>query len=310
MYAIRVARAVHGKTGIIKIEGGYHGGYDPLQVSVKPDLSKAGAPCSPKSVTPADVVAGEVYVVPYNDLNALRETLTRHSNKISCIMMEPVIENLSIILPDEGYLQSVRQICDAYDIALIFDEVKTGLTAGFAGAADKIGVKPDLITLAKSVGGGMPIALFGGKQKYMDAVVDGRMPHFGTYNGNPVSLAAMLAVDELATEDALAKAEAINLNTLTKIQEIIEKYELPAHTVGFGVKGAIIWSPTPNRNYRDFKNTNFLLAELNWLWFLNRGIITPPGLDEQWLVSFATTQKDMDKVVVAFEDLAKELRGN
>ena len=308
MYAIRVARAVHGKTGIIKIEGGYHGGYDPLQVSVKPELSKAGSALRPTPVIPLDVVPGEVFVVPYNNLDALRETLSHNVDRISCVMMEPVIENLSIILPDEGYLQSVRQICDAYDVALIFDEVKTGLTAGYAGAGKRIGVKPDLATFAKSVGGGMPIAFFGGKQKYMDAVVDGRMPHFGTYNGNPISVAAMLAVDEVATEAALEEAEKINLTTLRKIQEIIDKYELPAHTVGLGVKGAVIWSPTPNRNYRDFKNTNFLLAELNWLWFLNRGIITPPGLDEQWLVSFATTQADMDKVVQAFEDLAKLLR--
>jgi glutamate-1-semialdehyde 2,1-aminomutase len=308
MYAIRAARAVTGKNGVVKVEGGYHGGYDPLQVSVKPPLDKIGDAAAPTPHVPSEIEGGKVFVVPYNDVDALREIFREHSHKISCFVVEPVIENLSIVLPDEGYLEGVRDLCDVYDVALIFDEVKTGLTAGVAGAAKRLGVEPDLICLAKSLGGGMPIAAFGGKEKYMSAVVDGRMAHFGTYNGNPISCAAVIAVDEIATEAALAKAEAINLETLRKLDEIIEKYQLPAHTVGFGVKGAVIWKPTPVRNYRDFKETNFDLAELSWLWGINRGIITPPGLDEQWLVSLMTTQTDMNKLISHFEELAIALR--
>jgi glutamate-1-semialdehyde 2,1-aminomutase len=223
-------------------------------------------------------------------------------------MVEPIIENLSIILPDEGYLEGVRALCDKYKVALIFDEVKSGLTAGVAGAAKRVGVKPDLITLAKSIGGGLPVAAFAGKKEFMQTVVDGRMPHFGTYNGNPLVMAAVIAVDEIATVEALAAAEKINNDTLDAMDAIIDEYALPAHTVGFGVKGAVIWSPTPVRNYRDFKATDFGIAELSWLWGINRGIITPPGLDEQWLVSFAHTQKDMNKMVESFRELAKALR--
>jgi glutamate-1-semialdehyde 2,1-aminomutase len=223
-------------------------------------------------------------------------------------MVEPIIENLSIILPDEGYLEGVRALCDKYKVALIFDEVKSGLTAGVAGAAKRVGVKPDLITLAKSIGGGLPVAAFAGKKEYMQTVVDGRMPHFGTYNGNPLVMAAVIAVDEIATVEALAAAEKINNDTLDAMDAIIDEYSLPAHTVGFGVKGAVIWSPTPVRNYRDFKATDFGIAELSWLWGINRGIITPPGLDEQWLVSFAHTQKDMNKMVESFREMAKALR--
>lgn len=308
MYAIRVARVVTGKNAVLKIEGGYHGGYDPLQVSVKPKLSDIGSADAPTPFTPAGVEGGEVFVVPYNNIKALESLLSKESGKIACFIIEPVIENLSIILPDEGYLEKVRALCDKYNVALIFDEVKTGLTSGYSGAAGRLGVIPDLITLAKSIGGGMPIAAFGGKKKYMSAVVDGRMPHFGTYNGNPISASAIIAVDKLATERVLARAENINKKTLKKLAALIEKYSLPAHTIGFGVKGAVIWSPDAVRNYRDFKNTNFELAELSWLWYINRGIITPPGLDEQWLVSLMTKQKDMDKLVCAFEDLAKALR--
>jgi glutamate-1-semialdehyde 2,1-aminomutase len=309
MYAIRAARAATGKKAIIKIEGGYHGGYDPLLVSVKAPVEKLGSVSTPKPYYPSEIEGGEVFVVSYNDTVRLEAIMKKHGKSIAAFMMEPIVENLSIILPDEGYLKAVRELCDKYKIALIFDEVKTGLTAGVAGAAIRVGVKPDLITLAKSIGGGLPLAAFGGKKEFMQPVVDGRMAHFGTYNGNPLVVAAAIAVDNIATEAALAKAEGINNATLDAIDKIIDEYALPAHTVGFGVKGAVIWSPSPVRNYRDFKSTDFELAELSWLWGLNRGIITPPGLDEQWLVSFAHTQNDMNKLVRSFREFAKAIRG-
>jgi glutamate-1-semialdehyde 2,1-aminomutase len=162
--------------------------------------------------------------------------------------------------------------------------------------------------MAKSIGGGLPVAAFGGKQKYMDTVVDGRMAHYGTYNGNPLVMAAVMAVDEICTDAAMAKAEEINDYALRKMDEIIAKYELPAHTIGFGIKGAIIWSDQPVRNYRDYKATDFQIAELSWLWGVNRGVLTPPGLDEQWLVSLAHTKEDMDKLVEDFRSLAEALR--
>ena len=308
MYAVRTARAVTGRKGLVKLEGGYHGGYDPLQVSVKPPLSEIGDAEAPTPHVPFEVEAGEVHVVPYNNLPYLEQILEKHHKTIAAFVLEPVMENLSIVLPDEGYLEGVRALCDKYDIALIFDEVKTGLTAGARGAAGRLGVKPDLITMAKSIGGGLPVAAFGGKQKYMDAVVDGRMAHYGTYNGNPLVMAAVMAVDEICTDEAMAKAEEINDYALRKMDDIIAEYELPAHTIGFGIKGAVIWSPTPVRNYRDYKATDFQIAELSWLWGVNRGVLTPPGLDEQWLVSLAHTEADMDKLVEDFRELAKALR--
>ena len=115
-------------------------------------------------------------------------------------------------------------------------------------------------------------------------------------------------MDEISTEAELARAEKINVETMRKLDDIIDRYQLPAHTVGFGVKGAVTWSPNPVRNYRDFKALDFNLAELSWIWGINRGVLTPPGLDEQWLVSFAHKQKDMDLLVAAFEELGKALR--
>jgi glutamate-1-semialdehyde 2,1-aminomutase len=308
MYAVRVARSATDKMGILKVEGGYHGSYDPFVVSSKPALNKAGDPEEPTAVIDSNLVPGDIYVVPYNNIPALEAMFEKNASKIACYIVEPVLENLAIILPDEGYLERVRELCDEYKVVLIFDEVKTGLTAGAHGASVRLGVEPDLITLAKSIGGGVPLAAFGGKKKYMDFVTNGKMAHFGTFNGNPLAMAGVRAIDRLCSDQALAEAEMLNQQALDRISEIITEYQLPAHTVGFGVKGCVTWSTEPVRNYRDYKATDFGVAEAHWLFALNRGIITPPGLDEQWLISLAHGQTEIDLLVEDFREFAKALR--
>jgi glutamate-1-semialdehyde 2,1-aminomutase len=308
MYAVRVARSATDKMGILKVEGGYHGSYDPFVVSSKPALNKAGDPEEPTAVIDSNLVPGDIYVVPYNNIPALEAMFEKNASKIACYIVEPVLENLAIILPNEGYLERVRELCDEYKVVLIFDEVKTGLTAGAHGASVRLGVEPDLITLAKSIGGGVPLAAFGGKKKYMDFVTNGKMAHFGTFNGNPLAMAGVRAIDRLCSDQALADAEMLNQQALNRISEIIAEYQLPAHTVGFGVKGCVTWSTEPVRNYRDYKATDFGVAEAHWLFALNRGIITPPGLDEQWLISLAHGQTEIDLLVEDFREFAKALR--
>ena len=308
MYAVRTARAFTRRKAIIKIEGGYHGGYDALQVSVKPDIADVGPEEAPVPQTPFEVEAGTVHVVPYNDLGRLEELFAEHGPDVACVFMEPVLENIGIVVPDEGYLAGVRAMCDAHGALLVFDEVKTGLTAGPAGAAQRLGVTPDLICLAKSIGGGLPLAAFGGRAEVMACLTADRMPHFGTYNGNPLVVAAAVAIDEIATPEALSAAERLNIDALESMNAVIGEFELPAHTVGLGVKGAVTWSKTPVRNYRDYKRSDFGAAELSWLWGVNRGILTPPGLDEQWLVSLAHTSADMALLVTDFRELAEALR--
>ena len=308
MYAVRVARSATEKMGILKVEGGYHGSYDPFVVSSKPALDKIGDPEDPIPAIDSNLVPGDIYVVPFNNIPALERMFEKNAKKIACFIVEPVLENLAIVLPDEGYLEQVRELCDQYNVVLIFDEVKTGLTAGAHGASVRLGVQPDLITLAKSIGGGVPLAAFGGKKKYMDFVTNGKMAHFGTFNGNPLAMAGIRAIDRICTDEALAAAEALNQQALDRISAIIEEYQLPAHTVGFGVKGCVTWSTEPVRNYRDYKATDFGIAEAHWLFALNRGIITPPGLDEQWLISLAHGQTEIDLLVEDFRDFAKALR--
>jgi len=308
MYAVRVARSATDKMGILKIEGGYHGSYDPFVVSSKPPVDKIGNPNKPKAYIDSNLVPGDIHVVPFNNIPALEKMFKKNAKKIACFIVEPVLENLAIVLPDEGYLERVRELCDQYNVVLIFDEVKTGLTAGAHGASVRLGVQPDLITLAKSIGGGVPLAAFGGKKKYMDFVTNGKMAHFGTFNGNPLAMAGIRAIDRICTDEALAAAEALNQQALDRISAIIEEYQLPAHTVGFGVKGCVTWSTQPVRNYRDYKATDFTVAEAHWLFALNRGIITPPGLDEQWLISLAHGQTEIDLLVEDFREFAIALR--
>ena len=308
MYAVRVARSATEKMGILKVEGGYHGSYDPFVVSSKPPLEKIGNPNKPTAHIDSNLVPGDIYVVPYNNIEALEKMFKKNAKKLACFIVEPVLENLAIVLPDAGYLERVRELCDQYNVVLIFDEVKTGLTAGAHGASMRLGVKPDLITLAKSIGGGLPLAAFGGKKKYMDFVTNNKMAHFGTFNGNPLAMAGVRAIDRIATTETLGAAEVLNFQALERISEIINEYQLPAHTVGFGVKGCVTWSTAPVRNYRDYKATDFGVAEAHWLFALNRGIITPPGLDEQWLISLAHTQTEIDILVEDFAEFAKALR--
>ncbi len=218
------------------------------------------------------------------------------------------MENIGIVLPDQGYLERVRELCSQYGIVLIFDEVKTGLTAGFQGAAQRLSVKPDLICLAKSIGGGIPLAAFGGKKEIMETITEGKMSHLGTFNGHLLGVASIIAMDIVATKDTLIEAEDFNKQALTRISGIIEEFELPAHSVGFGVKGCTTWSTEPVRNYRDYKATNFDLAQLSFLWSVNHDIMSPPGLDEQWLISFAHKQEEIDFMVDDFRNFARYLR--
>ena len=308
MYAVRVARSATGKMGILKIEGGYHGSYDPFVVSSKPPIDKIGKSDKPTPYIDSNLVPGDIYVIPFNNIDALEKMFKKNSKNLACFIVEPVLENLAIVLPDAGYLERVRELCDQYNVVLIFDEVKTGLTAGAHGAAMRLGVKPDLITLAKSIGGGLPLAAFGGKKKYMDFVTNNKMAHFGTFNGNPLAMAGVRAIDRIATTETLGAAEDLNFQALERISDIIDEYQLPAHTVGFGVKGCVTWSTAPVRNYRDYKATDFGVAEAHWLFALNRGIITPPGLDEQWLISLAHSQAEIDILVDDFAEFAKALR--
>ena len=204
----------------------------------------------------------------------------------------------------------MREICDKYGTLLIFDEVKTGITAGYGGATKQLGVEPDLVTLAKSIGGGFPVGAFGGKAEYMDLITRGTVLHLGTYNGNPLVMAAVKAtLTEACTRPIVEQTIARNQRLVAACQAIIDESGIPAHTVEFGAKGCITWSETPVRNYRDYKATDFDLAFAQWIHGINRGILLPPGLDEQWLISVMHDETAAMMYADVFRDFVDELTG-
>ena len=274
MDAIRVARGVTGREKIVKVEGGYHGHHDEVMISMKPPLDKAGPADHPTPVPGTagitSAVLGDTIVIPYNNPEALEAVL--RSGEVACFIVEPVMENIGICKPLPGYLEAVREITQRYGTLLIFDEVKTGITAGWGGATGALGVLPDLVALAKSIGGGLPLGAFGGKTEYMDQITSGRVVHLGTYNGNPLCMAAAKAVlSEICTPSATNGCIDRNSELLQACDRIIADAGLRAHTVQFGAKGCITWADEPVRNYRDYKGTNFDLAFAQWRCIGKRG---------------------------------------
>ncbi len=198
MDAIRAARGYTGRSKIIKVEGGYHGHHDEVMISMKPALDLAGPADAPNPVpatgglTPA--VLHDTLVVPFNNIAALERVLDANKGEVAAFITEPVMENIGICPPEPGYLEAVRELTERHGTILIFDEVKTGITAGHGGATRRFGVQPDLVCLAKSIGGGLPIGAFGGRAEVMETITQGSVLHLGTYNGNPLVMAAARAV--------------------------------------------------------------------------------------------------------------------
>jgi glutamate-1-semialdehyde 2,1-aminomutase len=310
MDAIRVARGVTGRDKIVKVEGGYHGHHDEVMISMKPPIDKAGPADNP---TPIPATAGitqavlaDTLVIPYNNAEALERVLAR--GDVAAFIVEPVMENIGICMPKAGYLEAVREITRRYGTMLIFDEVKTGITAGWSGATGAVGVQPDLVCLAKSIGGGFPIGAFGGTQECMDQITSGRVLHLGTYNGNPLCMAAAKAVlQDVCTPAMTQRVVDLNSRLVDACQATIDAADLPAHTVQFGAKGCVTWSVEPIANYRDYKATDFDLAFAQWMHGINRGVLLPPGLDEQWLVSVLHTESDAMHYADVFQEFVDEL---
>jgi glutamate-1-semialdehyde 2,1-aminomutase len=245
-------------------------------------------------------------VIPYNDPEALERVL--RNGDVACFIVEPVMENIGICLPQPGYLEAVREITSRYGTLLLFDEVKTGITAGWSGAAGALGVQPDLIALAKSIGGGLPLGAFGGKREYMDEITNGRVLHLGTYNGNPLCMAvAKTVLSDVCTPQTTDAIIGRNELLVDACAKVIANAGIPAHTVKFGAKGCVTWAPEQIRNYRDYKATDFDLAFAQWIHGINRGVLLPPGLDEQWLISAMHSEDDALRYADVFADFVQEL---
>jgi glutamate-1-semialdehyde 2,1-aminomutase len=218
--------------------------------------------------------------------------------------------NLGVVLPEDGYLDAVREITRKHGVVLIFDEVKTGLCIAAGGATERYGVVADMVTLAKSLGGGLPTGAIGMSEEVARVVEDGTVYQVGTYNGNPLGMAAARAsLTEVLTSEAYAHLDHLNDRIVQGCQAVVDEFELPGYAVGIGSKGCVTFAPVKVIDYETFKeHQDAELADLAWLYNANRGIFMTPGREEEWTLSVTHTDEAVDAFVNVFREMAADLR--
>ncbi len=286
MDAIRIARACTGRDTIVKIFGSYHGHHDYVMVSIGVPYDKIGdrdnLASLPYGAGIPQAVADMTIAVPFNDAAAMErriERLVAEGRAPACVIMEAAMMNLGIVLPEPGYLEAVREITRKHGIVLIFDEVKTGLCIAAGGATERFGVTPDMVTLAKALGGGLPMGAIGGTEEVFEVVENGSVYQVGTYNGNPLGVAAARAsLLEVLTPEAYAHLDALNDHLVSGCQAVVDEYQLPGYAVGVASKGCVTFAPEKIVDYETFKqHQDGELADLAWLYNMNRGVFMTPG---------------------------------
>jgi glutamate-1-semialdehyde 2,1-aminomutase len=313
MDAIHLMRSITDRDLIIKVEGCYHGHHDSVQVSVAPEGDEMGPRSAPTGVPGSTGIPRALLdltlVVGFNDLGAVERILRDHPGQVAGMIVEPIMMNAGIILPGTGYLAALKALLHAHGALLTFDEVKTGLTAGPAGAVGIVGVIPDIMCLAKAIGGGVVSAAVGGSSEVMEHVADGGYEMVGTFNGNPLAMAATRAMlVEVATPDAYRKLDRLRNRAVAGLESTIAEYELEAHVVAVGAKGCVVFRRDHVTDYREFLSLDDRYNHAHWLMQHNGGVFLPPwGKTEQWLISTQHDDADIDRFLGNFERLAASL---
>jgi len=266
MAAIRLARAATGRLAVVRMEGSYHG-----HAEIEP--------------------AAEI---PFNDAGALERRI--EETRPACVLMEGAMTSRGLTPPEPGYLEAVRELTSRHGVLLVFDEVKTGFTIAAGGAVERFGVTPDLVTLAKSLGGGLPSGAIGMTSELSELIADGRVRQLGTYNGNPLSMAAASAsLRQVLTPAAYDELERLGDRMVAGCEEALAASGLEASCVGVGSKGAVDWGGDHE------------LGRLIWLWLANRGVYTTAGRQQEWNVSVAHDEQTVDRYVDVLGGLLAEL---
>lgn len=305
MTAIRMARAITGRQKIIKFSGCYHGHSDSLLVKAGSGLLTLGVPSSPG--IPENLVANTL-TVDFNDLDAIRLLFENYGHGIAGIIVEPIAGNMGMVLPAEGFLQGLREVCDAYQAILIFDEVMTGFRVALGGAQSIYDVVPDITTLGKIIGGGMPVGAIGGKAAIMDVLSPvGPVYQAGTLAGNPLAMAAGLATLEEISKAHFYENLFTQTHTLTQgMSEIAKRLSIPLQTTAVGgMFGFCFTAKYPIRNYEDVATADEALFRRFYHEMLARGVYFAPSMFEAGFVSSAHTHEDIDKTLDAFENALK-----
>jgi glutamate-1-semialdehyde 2,1-aminomutase len=317
MHALRLARAHTGRERFIKFEGQYHGQHDYVMFSTASTMSGAlGSRRSPINVQTTSGIPEGIrhYVInlPFNDFERLEETVEARWHELAAIFVEPLLGNAASIMPRPGWLERLRELCDRYGIVLIFDEVKTGFRIANGGAQEYFGVQADLVTYAKAMGNGFPIAAFGGKEEVMNTIEPGRVAHGGTYSGNVVGAAAADATLEiLENEPVIETIFKRGQRLMDGIDEILTEVlpDTPHRLIGPPpIFGLILGTSEEPADFRAYQEGDAELYERLMMALVERGAMPDADGREPWFLSYSHGDEEISQTLTAFADAVKAVK--
>jgi glutamate-1-semialdehyde 2,1-aminomutase len=306
MTAIRLARGFTGRDMIIKFVGCYHGHADSLLVKAGSGAMTFGVPDSPG--VPADL-AKHTLTLPFNDLDAVRHALEQHPGQIACVILEPAVGNMGLVLPQEGFLEGLRQVTRAHDTLLIFDEVMTGFRVDYGGMQTLYNIDPDLTTLGKVIGGGLPVGAYGGKREIVERMSPvGPIYQAGTLSGNPLAMAAGIATLDILRADppykVLGERSAYLMDETAKAAR---QHNIPVSTASIGSMFTLFFSDKPVRNFEDASACDIPTFRRYFAAMLHAGIYLAPSQFEAGFLSTAHTDDDIEATLRAGADAFRSL---
>ncbi len=306
MSAIRVARGYTGRDKIIKFEGCYHGHGDSLLVKAGSGATTLGIP---DSLGIPEDLARHTLIAPFNDLTSVRNLVHQYPEQIACILVEPIAGNMGVVLPEEGFLEGLRKICDEAKILLIFDEVITGFRVAFGGVQELYGISADLTCLGKIIGGGLPVGVYGGKEMVMSKVAPlGGVYQAGTLSGNPLAMSAGIETLQLLKSKKVYQDLDKKTSYLAeRILEVAEDNGIPVSLNRATGMMTLFFTKGPVKDYATAKMSDTKRFAKFFIEMLNQGIYLPSSQFEAWFISLAHSQKDLDKTIEATEMAFKKI---
>ena len=310
MSALRLARGVTGRTKVLKFIGCYHGHADPFLASAGSGVATLSIPGTPG--VPESTVR-DTLLAPYNDVRAVEDIFHLYGKDIAAIIVEPIAGNMGLVLPEEGFLKALRALCDTHGALLIMDEVITGFRAEYGGAQTRFGITPDLTTLGKIIGGGMPVGAYGGRREIMQLVAPlGSVYQAGTLSGNPVAMRAGLTQLRYlqAHPEVYHQVGFLSHRLRSGLEDIIRRHHAPCTVNGIGSLSCLYFTPEKVRNYADAKKADTAKFREYFHFMLDRGNYFGPSQFEAIFVSNAHTLREIDKTLGDADEFFAAHSGN